>query len=106
VAAVSLVEGELPDKLTLATFFNQVLAMNLCSRNNYVAPQGVPGGAVLMGKKFGLRAWSRSKANRNLRREESTPETLACYSTSKLGGALAKSNRVLRKAKRIICPSP
>jgi hypothetical protein len=40
---------------------------------------------------FGLRALERSKANRNLGREESTPETLACYSTSTLGGALAVS---------------
>ena len=39
--------------------------------------------------KPGLRALERSKASRNLRREESTSETLACYSTFTLGRALA-----------------
>jgi hypothetical protein len=46
---------------------------------------------VKLWKNFGLGALLRSKANSNLRREESTPETLACYSTSTLGGALVKS---------------
>jgi hypothetical protein len=41
--------------------------------------------------KPGLRALERSKASRNLRREGSAPETLACYSTFTLDGALARS---------------
>ena len=41
------------------------------------------------GKNFGLGALLRSKANSNLIREGSTSETLACYSTFTLDGALA-----------------
>jgi hypothetical protein len=60
---------------------------DLTQRSDYGFVRCVAGGTG----KNGLGALLRSKANPNLGREEPTQETLACYSTSTLGGALAKS---------------